>query len=89
MKLSYRACQSETGDVVYEQAASVKFCCVEMCRRWNVLIGFGVVGHDRSTSCEVNLSIPRPQANGCTLAEVVPVAFCPWCGEAVETCRRK
>jgi len=87
MRVSYRSCPSRTGEPVYEQTAPVKFCCAEMCRRWSVLIGFGVLGHDRSTSREVNLSIPKPQAKGHTLMEVVPVAFCPWCGQPVEVCQ--
>jgi hypothetical protein len=75
--------------VVYEQAAPVKWCCVEMCRWWGVLIGFGVRDHAASTNQTVNLYCDRPQANGTTILEVVPVACCPWCGEAVETCREK
>ena len=86
MRVYYR---SKSGSPVYEQDAPVKFCCAEMRRWWNVLIGFGVVGHDQSTSREVNLCVPRAQANGKTVAEVVPVSFCPWCGEAVEACREK
>ncbi len=86
MRVYYR---SKSGSPVYEQTAPVKFCCVEMCRWWDVLIGFGVVGHDRSTSKEVNLCMPRAQANGRILAEVVPVEFCPWCGEPVKACRKE
>ena len=88
MRVSYRSVPS-AAEPVYEQAGPVTFCCAEMCRRWNALVGFGVLGHDRSTSREVNLSIPKPQANGRTLAEVVPIDFCPWCGQPVEVCRRK
>ncbi len=78
-------CRSKSGTPVYEQVAPVKFCCAGMCRWWNILIGFGIVGHERSTSKEVNLCVPRAQANGRALVEVVPIEFCPWCGEAVET----
>ncbi len=89
MRVFCRSCPSKMGEPVYKQTAPIKFCCAEMCRWWNVLIGFGVLGYERSTSREVNLCLPRPQANGCALVEVVPVEFCPWCGEAVEACRRK
>jgi len=71
------------------QAAPVKWCCAEMCRWWNVLIGFGVRGHDASTSQEVNLYRELPQANGRVIVEVVPIQCCPWCGETVEPCREK
>lgn len=67
----------------------VKFCCADMCRWWGRLIGFGVRGCPTSTSQDVNLYLDRPQANGKTAVEVVPVTFCPFCGAAVETCRVK
>jgi hypothetical protein len=31
----------------------------------------------------------RQQAGGRFIVEMVPVEFCPWCGEAVEPCRVK
>src|SRR5205085_1660362 len=70
--------------VVYEQAAPVKWCCEGLCRRWVVLIGFGVRGHDASTSRTVKLYSDRPQATGRAALGVVPVACGPFCGEAVE-----
>jgi hypothetical protein len=42
-----------------------------------------------TTSREVNLLASRPQASGTPILEMVPVDFCPWCGEPVETCRVK
>jgi hypothetical protein len=89
VRVFYRGQSSPSGETVYEQAGPVTFCCASMCRYWHVLVGFGVLGSDRSTSRDVNLSIMRAQANGRTLTEVVPIDFCPWCGQAVECCRRK
>ena len=89
MRVFYRGQPSSSGETVYEQVGPTTFCCASMCRYWCVLIGFGILGHSRSTSREVNLSVPRSQANGSTVAEVVPIDFCPWCGEAVDVCRRK
>jgi hypothetical protein len=60
-----------------------------MCRWWGVLIGFGVRDCPASTDRDVNLFVDRPQANGKSVVETVPVAHCPWCGQAVENCRVK
>jgi hypothetical protein len=60
-----------------------------MCRWWGVLLGFGVRDGGVSTSREVNLWLERPQASGKPVLEVVAIDFCPFCGEAVETCREK
>lgn len=89
MRVTCRSCPSETGEPVYEQTAPIKPCCAEMARRWGSLVCFGIAGARRSTSREVNLYVPQPQANGKAVLEVVPVAFCPWCGEAVKTYRMK
>lgn len=89
MRVFYRGQSSPSGETVYEQNGPMTFCCATMRRYWCVLVGFGVLGHDQSTSREANLSIPRAQANGRTLQEVIPIDFCPWCGQAVECCRRK
>jgi hypothetical protein len=77
-----------TALTVYEQAA-VEFCCAEMGRQWDRLIGFGVKGYPRSTSRDVNLFTVRPQAHGSFVLEVTAVVFCPWCGVAVEMIRRE
>jgi hypothetical protein len=84
MRVYYRAVR---GPAIYRQGP-VKFCCAPMCRWWGVLIGFGV-GDRPSTDRGVNLFHRRPQANGKSVLEVVPVKHCPWCGEVVETCRVK
>src|SRR5262245_55577117 len=52
MRVFYRASQGRTG-TVYERTGPAKFCCVEMCRWWGVLIGFGMRGCERSTISEV------------------------------------
>ena len=85
MRVAYRSICRTT---VYQQGP-VKFCCASMCRWWDLLIGFGVKGGTPSTSREVNLFAERSQANGKAVQELVPVDFCPWCGETVETCREK
>jgi hypothetical protein len=72
---------------VYRQGA-VRWCCTGMARWWGVLVGFGV-RDCASTSRTVNIYLNRPQANGKTAVEVVPIDCCPWCGEAVEVCRSK
>jgi hypothetical protein len=86
VQVFYRACHSSI--VVYEQIG-VSFCCREMERQWDRLIGFGAKDCPRSTSRDVNLFTLRPQANGKPVLEVTPFAFCPWCGEAAEPCRVK
>jgi hypothetical protein len=88
MRLFYSSRPGRDGEPVFTQGA-VRFCCAEMCRWWNVLLGFGVRGYPVSTSNEVNLFLPRPQASGKTVLELVAVRYCPWCGEAVEVCRVK
>jgi hypothetical protein len=89
MRVMYRAeSRSPRMPVVYRPGA-VKWCCIEMCRWWNVLIGFGVRGCPASTSRDVNLFIDRPQANGENVVETVEIAFCPFCGQPVEACRVK
>jgi len=89
MRVFYRSRQAWNREPVYEQTGPVKFCCAEMCRHWCVLVGFGVPESPRSTCRDVTLCIPRPQANGAAVLEVVAISHCPWCGEAVEVCRRK
>jgi hypothetical protein len=86
MRVFYRACHSSI--VVYDQTR-VSFCCAEMERQWDRLIGFGAKGCLRSTSRDVSLFTLHPQANGRPVLEVTPIGFCPWCGEAIEPCRMK
>jgi hypothetical protein len=60
-----------------------------MCRYWTTLVGFGVKGHARTTSREVHLYQEVPQTDGGSVCSLAEIAYCPWCGEAVETCRVK
>src|ERR1700737_2771993 len=89
MRVFYRSVQSWTpdGEAIYQQGP-VKFFCASMCQWWGQLVGFGARGAS-STSMEVSLYSERPQANGKAVLELVPVDFCPWCGEGIETVRTK
>ena len=64
------------------------FCCEGMARQWGRLVAFGVAGK-ATTGREVCLGVPRPQANGTPILEVVPMECCPWRAAPVETCRVK
>ena len=90
MQVSYRSRRPKRAvndlPAVYEQVGEPAFCCEGMARQWGRLIGFGVQGHPRTTSPEICLSVPRPQANRTPILEVVGIDFCPWCGQAIETC---
>jgi hypothetical protein len=76
------------GTRVY-RPSQAKFCRVEVNRSWGQLIGFGVRDCPASTTRDVNLFLTKPQTNGASVLEVVPVQCCAWCGEMVETCRTK
>ena len=90
MRVCYRARKNRCGtETVYEQTGKVRFCCEDMRRVWGDLIVFGVKGYARTTSRDVSLCVPRPQADRRFVWDVIPVLFCPHCGEAVETCRMK
>jgi hypothetical protein len=89
MRVVYRVLRPRRpgAPLTYQQAEPVKRCCADMARWWGNLIGFGVRDVPASTSAAVNLWRDRPQANGRTILEVVPIQRCPWCGEPIETCR--
>ena len=89
MRVCYRSCRPTNGEPVYEQAGDARFCCEGMSEHWGLLIGFGVLGHPRSTDRAVNLYAVVTQASGASLLGMTPVDFCPFCGEAIETCRVK
>jgi hypothetical protein len=74
--------------VTYQQGP-VLFCCARLCQWWGRLVGFGVRDCSASTDCGVNLYFDRPQANGSTAVELVPIDHCPFCGAPVETVRVK
>ncbi len=93
MRISYRSrlpkCVDASLPAVYEQAGEPAFCCDAMRQQWGRLLGFGTRDCSASTSREVCLYASRPQANGTSMLELVTVDYCPFCGEAVETCRVK
>ena len=43
--------------------------------------------------CVISRTLAEPvyslKANGKSVLQVTPIAFCPFCGETVETCRKK
>lgn len=87
MRVVYRSRRARRGAAtVYEQAA-VEFCCPEMSQRWGVLIGFGAQGCPASTDRNINLYRDQSQASGRSVLELIPVAFCSFCGEPVKTRR--
>jgi hypothetical protein len=86
MRVVYRSLRRSIP--VYEQT-DVTFCCVGMARQWGNLLGFGVRGFPASTSRNVNLFVDRPQVNGRSILELVPIQHCLFCGEAIETVREK
>lgn len=82
MQVSYRMdrCKRVT---VYEQAG-VCFCCEDMRHEWGILIGFGINGHPRTTSREVNLFGLHQFSTGTIIPAITEVRYCPWCGEDIE-----
>lgn len=75
---------------VYELAGPLLFCCGDMADWWDILIGFGVRGHPRTSSREVNLfTSVVPQSNGGLVIGITEVRNCPWCGEPITVCRIK
>lgn len=82
MQVCYRSCRCK-GETVYEQA-EVCFCCEEMEHHWSVLIGFGICGHPRTASREVNIFSLHPQMTGALVLGITQIRYCPWCGEEVE-----
>jgi len=84
MRVFYRSLRRSV--IVYQQTR-VAFCCAEMERQWGRLFSFGARDIVACTSRDVNLFVDRPQANGRTILELVPIQHCPFCGEAIETVR--
>ena len=87
MRVFYRSCRGRV--TTYEQADPVWFCCQEMRDEWGVLIGFGLKGHPRTTSREVNIFTLHPQVCGAAFPGITEIRYCPWCGEEVEVVRVK
>jgi hypothetical protein len=86
MRVFYRCVRCALS--VYQQSRVV-FCCETMREKWGKLIGFGARDVAACTSRGVNLFIDREQASGRSILELVPIQHCPFCGEAIETCRVK
>jgi hypothetical protein len=86
MRVFYRSVRRAL--FVYQQTR-VTFCCETMRGKWGKLIGFGARNVSACTNRDVNLFIDRPQANGRTILEIVPIQCCPFCGEPIETVRAK
>jgi hypothetical protein len=56
-----------------------------MANNWQKLVGFGLKGHPRTTSREVNIFTScHPQANGNCVQNITEIRFCPWCGEKIK-----
>lgn len=60
-----------------------------MREQWGVLIGFGARDAVACTSRDVSLFNDRQQANGRMILEIVPIQYCPFCGESIEIVREK
>lgn len=90
MRVYYRCVNhpAQPGLTLYQQGR-VDFCCIGMCRWWGRLIGFGARSHPVSTNREVNLFTDRPQPDGSPVLVMVPIDFCPFCGEIIEVHRVK
>jgi hypothetical protein len=69
---------------VYAQVR-VAFCCAAMELKWGRCIGFGAKDCKASTSREVCFYTLRPQVS-VHVTELIPVTYCPWCGQRVEIC---
>ena len=89
MRVHYRARRSRATGLVFEQTGPVKFCCDDMERQWGELIDFGVKGHPRTTSREVNILSVLRFATGTTIPVIAEIAFCPWCAEKITVIRRQ
>lgn len=85
MRVSYRACTCK-GATVYEQT-DVCFCCEDMRREWGIMLGFGICGHPRTTSREVNLFGLHQYSTGTIIPSICEIRFCPWCGEEIVVIR--
>lgn len=87
MRVCYRAFRGRV--TVYEQA-EVRFCCREMQDEWDILVGFGVKRHLRTTSREVNIFTSHHLLTSGNLVQgVTEIKYCPWCGEEIEIVRMK
>lgn len=88
MRVSYRSRRNRRV-TVYEQTGPLDFRCEEMRDEWGVLIGFGIKGHPRTRSREVNIFTLHPQSTGTIIPGITGIRYCPWCGEEIQVCRAK
>jgi hypothetical protein len=89
MRVSYRSCRKRRCSTVYEQTGLLTFCCDKMRVEWDILIGFGLKGHPRTSSREVNLFGLHQFSTGTIIPVITDIQFCPWCGEDIEVIRVK
>jgi hypothetical protein len=81
MRVSYR-CFGRRSTATYEQI-SVRFCCERMKGVWGDWIGFGIKGHSRTDSREVNLFGLHQFSTGTVIPAVTDIRYCPWCAEKI------
>lgn len=69
----------------FELVAPPAFCCADMRRSWGRLIDLGLYGFARTENLSVCLcTTAHVIQGGVPVAGVDLIAFCPWCGEAIE-----
>lgn len=84
MRISYRTYRGRRSPV-YEQVGETCFCCRQMRDEWGILVGFGVKGHPRTSSREVNVFTSYlALASGNGVQGITEIRYCPWCGEEIE-----
>ncbi len=89
MLVSYRSCRKPGHNTVYEQIDSPIFCCKRMQAEWGVLIGFGLKGHPRTNSREVNIFGLHQFSTGTIVPVITDIRYCPWCADEIEVVREK
>lgn len=88
MRVFYRPCRKRGCCTVYERTGSLAFCCSRMQAEWDILIGFGLKGHPRTSSREVNIFGLHQFSTGSIIPVITDINYCPWCGEGIEVVRR-
>lgn len=89
MRISYRSCRKHGCFTVYEQTGLLDFCCEDLRREWDILIGFGIKGHPRTSSRHVNIFGLHQFSTGSIIPVITDIRYCPWCGEEIEVVRVK
>jgi hypothetical protein len=58
--------------------------------KWNILVSFGIKGHRRTTSREVNLFTSHDaQVGGGLIIGIMEIQYYPWCGEEIDIVRHR